>query len=179
MPLTRAMVQALHPDQCGGLWLFGTHLVIDVLDDSPPTELFGQDGDEAIRDVEIRVAPYPGKGVVQGSLLGAIALGLPATPSTTCLSWRPIPGRRGGLHEGDARVRDSWSRPVGRLASRHLSARCPSLPHAIPNPFIAPCRTSPKKIGSIASRTSALTSKKFRLFSMGIRARRAPLSIAT
>lgn len=48
-----------------------------------------------------------------------------------------------------------------------------------PNTFIAATFGSLKKMGSTCSMMSALTSRKLRLFSMGINARFAPLSRAT
>ena len=49
----------------------------------------------------------------------------------------------------------------------------------IPSAFIAAVIGSAKKIGSTRSTTSPETSRKFRLFSRGISARRAPLSMPT
>jgi hypothetical protein len=48
-----------------------------------------------------------------------------------------------------------------------------------PSTFIAAVFGSPQKTGSTCSTTSAGTSRKLRLFSIGISARRAPLSFAT
>lgn len=48
-----------------------------------------------------------------------------------------------------------------------------------PRTFIAAVFASPKKIGSTCSMMSALTSRKLLLFSIGMRARLAPLSLAT
>jgi hypothetical protein len=51
--------------------------------------------------------------------------------------------------------------------------------YVIPNAFIAAVMGSEKKMGSTRSTTSPETSRKFRLFSRGTNARRAPLSMAT
>src|SRR5689334_2392523 len=51
--------------------------------------------------------------------------------------------------------------------------------HVIPNAFIAAVIGSEKNTGSTRSTMSPETSRKFRLFSRGISALRAPLSIAT
>jgi hypothetical protein len=51
--------------------------------------------------------------------------------------------------------------------------------HVMPSAFIAAVIGSEKKIGSTRSTISPDTSRKFRLFSNGTSARRAPLSIAT
>jgi len=51
--------------------------------------------------------------------------------------------------------------------------------HAMPRAFTAAVIGSEKKIGSTRSTMSPGTSKKFRLFSNGMSARRAPLSIPT
>src|SRR4029077_21118390 len=51
--------------------------------------------------------------------------------------------------------------------------------HVIPSAFIAAVIGSEKTTGSTRSTMSPDTSRKFRLFSRGISARRAPLSIAT
>lgn len=54
-----------------------------------------------------------------------------------------------------------------------------ALTYVIPKALSAAVNGSEKKIGSTFSTMSPETSKKFRLFSIGIRARFAPLSIAT
>src|SRR6266700_3162851 len=51
--------------------------------------------------------------------------------------------------------------------------------HVIPNAFIAAVIGSEKNTGSTRSTMSPETSRKFRLFSSGMSALRAPLSIAT
>src|SRR5208282_5749209 len=51
--------------------------------------------------------------------------------------------------------------------------------HVIPSPFIAAVIGSEKNTGSTRSTMSPETSRKFRLFSRGINARRAPLSMPT
>ncbi len=51
--------------------------------------------------------------------------------------------------------------------------------HVIPSAFIAAVIGSEKNTGSTRSTMSPETSRKFRLFSSGTSARRAPLSMAT
>jgi hypothetical protein len=68
------------------------------------------------------------------------------------------------------------------FAVENACVACPVgalLIHVIPSAFIAAVIGSAKKIGSTRSITSPATSRKLRLFSSGMRARRAPLSMPT
>ncbi len=66
--------------------------------------------------------------------------------------------------------------PPAAVCSRQ---RIHVISYVIPRAFIAAIMGSEKKIGSTRSTMSPDTSRKFRLFSKGTRARRAPLSIPT
>ncbi len=70
------------------------------------------------------------------------------------------------------------NKPVWILHSPYLHLLISQL-HVIPNAFIAAVIGSEKNTGSTRSTMSPDTSRKFRLFSSGIKARRAPLSMPT
>ena len=87
----------------------------------------------------------------------------------------PVPRIGKGHQERKVKLTSSPTRPriTGRRSDNlHLG-------YVNPNAFIAAVIGSEKKMGSTRSTMSPDTSRKFRLFSNGISARRAPLSMPT
>lgn len=63
MPFTRATSAALAELDAGSLWLFGTFLVLDPLDDTPPETYFESDESEPVRAIELLVTLQSGSGI--------------------------------------------------------------------------------------------------------------------